>query len=138
MVSKRILFAVSMLGALGVGAAHAQNSEIGKALYMENCAACHGENAKGDGDMADVLKIPAPNLTLLSKNNGGTFPMLKVIGIIDGRTEVQAHGRPMPLFGRVFMDPQPMKETPHDYQAVVETRGRLMSLALYLYSIQAN
>lgn len=49
------------------------------------CAACHGASGKGDGDMAGVMTIPAPNLTMLSAGNGGVFPMLKVIHAPDRR-----------------------------------------------------
>ena len=135
MTIKTLIAGLALAMAAGAaGGVQAQTADIGKGLYMDYCAACHGESAKGDGDMSDVMKIPATNLTLLSHANGGTFPMLKVIHVIDGRTGVRAHGGPMPLFGRVFSTEAPGPET--DYQTVVETRGRLLSLALYLESIQ--
>lgn len=134
MLTKTILCAFSVIGALGIGQAQAQNSEIGKSLYMDNCAACHGESGKGDGDMAGVMTIPAPNLTLLAKSNDGVFPLLKVIHIIDGRTGIRAHGGPMPLFGSVFSG-RPDR-TPGDYTGIVEARGRILSLAMYLETIQ--
>lgn len=114
--------------------AHAQNKEIGEGLYADYCSVCHGDSGKGDGDMANVLTIPSPNLTLLSKANDGVFPMLKVIHIIDGRTGVRAHGGPMPLFGTMFSEQS--VAGPDDYGSVLETRGRVLSLALYLESIQ--
>jgi len=134
MLTKTILFAFSVIGALGVGQAQAQNADIGKALYMDNCAACHGESGKGDGDMAGVMTIPAPNLTLLAKSNDGVFPLLKVIHIIDGRTGIRAHGGQMPLFGSVFSG-RPDR-APGDYTGIVEARGRILSLAMYLETIQ--
>lgn len=48
--------------------------------------------------MANVVNIPSPNLTLLAKNNGGVFPMLGVLQVIDGRSGVRAHGGVMPLW----------------------------------------
>ena len=84
--------------------------------------------------MANVLTIPSPNLTLLAKNNGGTFPLLDVIHIVDGRTGVRAHGGVMPVFGAVFSGDQ--KEPGQTYGTIIETRGRVLSLALYLESIQ--
>ncbi len=127
--------AVSLvLGSIGVGGASAQDADIGKALYGDYCAACHGASGMGDGDMANVLTIPAPNLTLLAQQNDGQFPMLKVIHIIDGRTGVRAHGGPMPVFGRVFGAGDASAANP--YGSVLEVRGRVLSLALYLESIQ--
>ena len=87
-----------------------------------------------DGDMANLMTIPAPNLTLMSANNDGEFPMLKVIHAIDGRTGLRGHGTPMALFGRVFVSSEPGPANP--YGSVLEVRGRVLSLAMYLESIQ--
>lgn len=114
--------------------ARAQSADIGHELFMDYCAACHGESGKGDGGMAGIMTIPAPNLTLLAKNNDGAFPMLKVIHLIDGRTGMRAHGGPMPVFGRVFMSEEPSAANP--YGTILESRGRVMSVAYYLETIQ--
>jgi hypothetical protein len=84
--------------------------------------------------MADVVTIKAPNLTLLKERHDGVFPMLDVIHIIDGRTGVRAHGGIMPVWGQVFSDDAAASSGL--YGSVLETRGRIMSLALYLESIQ--
>ena len=68
--------------------------------YYRLCAVCHGEAGRGDGPMARVLKTPPPNLTLLAKNNGGHFPFLRVLAMIDGRNMIEVHGsREMPVWG---------------------------------------
>lgn len=126
--------ACAMLGALSAGVASADEADVGATLYADYCAACHGASGKGDGDMAGVMTIPSPNLTLLAKSNDGEFPMLKVIHIIDGRTGVRAHGGPMPVFGRVFASHESGPGDP--YGSVLESRGRVLSLAMYLESIQ--
>lgn len=84
--------------------------------------------------MANVVNIPSPNLTLLAKNNGGVFPMLGVLQVIDGRSGVRAHGGVMPLWGQVFSDE--VGESQGAYGSVLEVRGRVLSLAKYLESIQ--
>ena len=119
---------------LSPGAGSAQDADVGKTLFDDYCAACHGASAAGDGDMANLMTIPAPNLTLLAKNNDGEFPMLKVIHTIDGRTGVRAHGGPMPVFGRVFASSEPGPANP--YGSVLEVRGRVLSVAMYLESLQ--
>jgi mono/diheme cytochrome c family protein len=124
-----ILFSV----AASCGAAVAQTTDNGAELYADYCATCHGAGGKGDGDMANVISIPASNLTTLASQNGGEFPMLKVIHIIDGRTGLRAHGGAMPVFGRVFSS----QGSPNDsYGTVLESRGRILSLAMYLETIQ--
>lgn len=68
--------------------------------YYRLCAVCHGEQGRGDGPMARVLKTPPSNLTLLAKNNGGHFPFLSVLEMIDGRNMIAVHGsREMPVWG---------------------------------------
>lgn len=116
--------------ALSATSVAAQDPDIGAELYADYCAACHGGAGKGDGDMANVMTIPSPDITMLSSNNGGVFPMLQVIHIIDGRTGVRAHGRAMPIFGRSFA------ADGDGYGGVLESRGRILSLAMYLESMQ--
>ena len=123
---------LSVTSVAGAGTALAEDAGVGAALYTEWCAACHGASGQGDGDMAGVMTIPAPNLTLLSASNGGVFPMLAVIHSIDGRTGLRAHGGAMPIFGAVFST----SEGENPYGSVLEARGRVLSLALYLESIQ--
>jgi mono/diheme cytochrome c family protein len=118
----------------GASALSAQEDAVGKDLYDANCAVCHGPTARGDGDMADLMKIPATDLTLLAKSNDAVFPMLKVIHIIDGRTGVRAHGNPMPLFANIFGAAQASAADP--YGGVIEARGKVLSLALYLNGLQ--
>jgi len=134
MRSTYVAMVLSVLFAQFTAPASAQTADVGAALFTDYCAACHGANAKGDGDMANLMTIPAPNLTLLAKNNDGAFPMLKVIHTIDGRTGIRAHGGPMPVFGRVFSAANEGPENP--YGSVLVVRGRVLSLAMYLESIQ--
>lgn len=114
--------------------AAAQDEAIGKQLFDTHCAVCHGTSARGDGDMSGIMTIPAPDLTLLSRQNDGQFPMLKVVHIIDGRTGVRAHGNPMPLFGDTFGAAEDTTADP--YGKVIVSRGKVMSVALYLESLQ--
>ncbi len=54
-----LLMVVSMLGfaaKVGLGMAQAGAVAIGKRIYTENCAACHGENVDGKGPQASRLK----------------------------------------------------------------------------------
>ncbi len=125
---------MAITSGLGFSAASAQDMMIGAELYADYCAACHGATGKGDGDMANVMTIPSPNLTLLASQNDGVFPLLDVIHVIDGRTGVRAHGGPMPVFGRTFKS-EP-GEGPGEYGQAILARGRVLSVALYLESIQ--
>ncbi len=108
--------------------------EMGKTDFMEGCAGCHGESAKGQGPLAGLLNIAVPDLTQLSAKNDGKFPMLEVIHTIDGRSGLRAHGGPMPIWGTIFKSHASGDNALFGTEAI--TRGRILSIAYYLESIQ--
>ena len=87
---------------LGIGPGFAQDSVMGRDLFLSFCATCHGTDARGDGPMAAILDVLPADLTQLQDDNGGTFPVIRVAQRIDGRDPILAHGGPMPLFGELF------------------------------------
>ena len=109
--------------------------EMGKSDFMDGCAGCHGESGMGQGPLAELLNIAVPDLTHLSARNDGKFPMLEVIHTIDGRTSLQAHGGPMPIWGSIFKT-HALGESGVYGGAEAITRGRILSIAYYLESIQ--
>lgn len=75
----------------------------GEEMFISYCAACHGRDGRGAGPAVPALKVPPPDLTVLTKNNGGLFPELKVYNSILGDDSMPAHGsRDMPVWGTVF------------------------------------
>jgi mono/diheme cytochrome c family protein len=112
----------------------ADETDIGARLYQESCSGCHGATGKGGGELSKLLNVQVPALTGLAAANDGAFPMLDVIQIIDGRTGVRAHGGPMPIFGSLYTASSVTAGS--DYSSVIEVRGRILSLAMYLQSIQ--
>jgi mono/diheme cytochrome c family protein len=106
----------------------------GALLYRQYCATCHGLDARGGGPMTAVLTIAAPDLTALSARNGGTFPMLDVVGVIDGRAELLGHGGPMPVFGALLGGESAVLDGPDG--TVVETSADIVALAEWLKTIQ--
>lgn len=90
---------LTALLALCLAAPAAAEPQSGAALFRQTCATCHGLTARGDGPMAAVLTVPVPDLTLIATRNDGTFPLDRVVAAIDGRTELTAHGGPMPVYG---------------------------------------
>jgi hypothetical protein len=112
----------------------AEEADIGARLYQESCSGCHGATGKGGGELSQLLNIQTPALTGLSKAHDGKFPMLDVIHIIDGRSGVRGHGGPMPIFGSLYSASSVTAGT--DYGSVMEVRGRILSLAMYLEAIQ--
>src|SRR5580700_5256007 len=81
------------------------SSASGKGMYVSYCAACHGADGKGGGPAASALKTPPADLTMLSKNNGGKYPALKVTSTIRNGTSNPAHGsKEMPVWGSLFLE----------------------------------
>src|SRR5262249_34316815 len=104
----------------------------GQREYQHACAVCHGTEGQGNGPMADLLKKPPPDLTQLSKRNGGQFPFWRVYPTIDGRGEVMSHGpRTMQGWGADFRNQA--GGGPLDENRVL---GRILSLVYYLESLQ--
>ena len=117
----------------------ADPTDIGKKEYQASCAACHGQDGKGKGSFAELLNVSMPDLTTLSKRNGGVFPAVRVYDVIDGRAAVKAHGtREMPIWGAHFTFravPQ-YDDYPHESEAFV--RARILTLIDYLYRLQVK
>jgi mono/diheme cytochrome c family protein len=103
----------------------------GSATFRSYCAVCHGAGAKGDGPLADGLRVRPPDLTLLAKRSGGAYPDDKVHRIIDGRKPVKGHGGPdMPVWGDAF-------KSSYEGHSEAKVKEKIAGLVEYLKSIQA-
>jgi mono/diheme cytochrome c family protein len=103
----------------------------GQEMYTNYCAVCHGKDGKGAGPAAEALKVPPTNLTLLSKNNGGKYPDMKVASSIRGDANLPAHGsKDMPVWGKLFWGMS------HGHEG--EVQQRVANLNQYVESLQAK
>jgi mono/diheme cytochrome c family protein len=134
-----VIICLSVCSAVGGAGATSQATSKGKLqrpepivkgddLFRDYCAVCHGLDAKGNGPLAQQLRVMPANLTILAKNNHGQFPAARVRKMIAGDEPETAHGtREMPVWGPIF------RGIVSD-QAVVDMR--LDNLVKYLRSIQ--
>ncbi len=114
-------------------------TDVGKYEYEGHCAICHGSNGTGQDREPywNLLSKTIPNLTTLSKRNGGVFPFALVYEVIDGRQAVQAHGpRDMPIWGREFNVNAPILNAYYDPEAFA--RAKILALTDYVYRLQAK
>lgn len=138
MKSKRIGGAIILALIIGgpANALAAEKGDIGKNEYETNCILCHGKNLKG-GPYVEFLKATPPDLSQLSKNNGGVFPFERVYGVIDGRQEVKAHGpRDMPIWGKDYQVKAAEYYFDMNYDANAYVRARIFALIDYLNRMQ--
>ncbi len=122
--------------AVSGSAALAQDVERGGEYYRTNCATCHGIEATGQGPMAGVLVIKPADLTRLAADNGGVFPLRRVIRRIDGRDPLVSHGSPMPIFGQFFEGRDVVLKAP-DGQPII-TSEPIADLVAYLETLQVH
>jgi mono/diheme cytochrome c family protein len=114
------------------GATREERIARGARAYRVYCAGCHGAGAKGDGPLADLLKVPPSDLTHFSAGSGGTFPVERVTEAIDGRAVVRGHGSQMPAWAMSFRD------RGSDWDQRQEVEERIRDLVQFLESIQAK
>lgn len=80
--------------------------------------------------MAQYLRVPPADLTLIQRRNRGTFPSDEVATTIDGRRAVRAHGpSDMPVWGDAFA----RSPIVSDDQAI---EANIRALVTFLGSIQ--
>ncbi len=126
---------LAMAAALSLSATGAfAQSNAGLQEYVEACASCHGLTGQGDGPLAEYMTAEVPDLTRLAMENDGTFPMLYVIMVIDGRTGIRGHGSEMPVWGSRYQ--AEMEPETGEYGAELLIRGRILALAEHIQAIQ--
>jgi mono/diheme cytochrome c family protein len=108
-----------------------QAASVGANVFRSHCAACHGEGAKGDGEIAQYLTPKPANLTeIMQRRSTEEFPVAVVMDIIDGRQKISGHGRSeMPVWGDAFLVADG-GATPE------QAKRKIRALAHYLWSIQ--
>jgi mono/diheme cytochrome c family protein len=113
--------------------------ELGRREYEDNCATCHGMEARGDGPMRPFLARPPTDLTTLARRHGGTFPRSLVADLIDGRgmQKPGSHGtREMPIWGRVYREQSAAQTRGTPFPPEWSVRGRIVALVDYLQTLQ--
>ena len=139
MKPKKILFHLALVAAMtcvsGVTSA-ADKFDIGEVEYDVSCAVCHGFNGRGTGPYTEWLKSRVPDLTVLSKNNGGIFPVARVYDAIDGRALISSHGRDMPIWGNRYSTIKGFHFRDDYSSDETFMRGRILALIDYINRLQ--
>jgi len=103
----------------------------GKGMYTSYCTPCHGVNGKGNGPLSSSLKRTPSDLTTLSKNNGGNYPEVRVIGILAHGSAVSGHdGAGMPHWAITLGN--------MDQNNKLDTPLRISNLSRYVETLQTR
>jgi mono/diheme cytochrome c family protein len=101
----------------------------GAYLYRAFCATCHGETGKGDGPVADIADRRPSDLTVLTRNYGGTYPHDRVMRVLENAEPIPGHEPPaMPNWQNV------LKTTEGGDERVI--RKRLQALVEHVGTLQ--
>jgi len=108
-------------------------ADSGEQMFKDYCAVCHGRTGKGDGPAVAALKTPPPDLTMLTKNNGGKFPADRVRSVLRMGMVKPAHGtKEMPIWG------PKLNPTGLEGLAAGVAKLRIENLTDYVESIQTK
>jgi len=119
---------------LGLAACEGPSAQSGQVTYMDLCAGCHGQDAKGMTAEESGLRRAPSDLTRIAARNGGIFDRNKVMSNIDGYLRRNDRTHPMPEFGAGMEGRLVMVETaPGVFTPTPEV---LLLLTDYLESIQ--
>ena len=108
----------------------------GRALFMENCAICHGADARGNGAMARAMQPAPPDLTRIALRNDGDFPRVRTLSTIDGYAKSDMAGPDMPEFGALLEGDLVPLDTGDG--VMTPTPRKLVALLEYIESIQVS
>lgn len=107
--------------------------------FISYCAPCHGVEGRGDGPVADHLKVRPADLTAIRRDNEGQFPAEAVYLKIEGVDMPGAHGTSkMPVWGLWFTN-QAIGESilmEDTKPAAEKVEARIQALVAYIKSIQ--
>ena len=110
--------------------------DSGAREYRDNCARCHGTDAKGNGpDATEKTGYRAADLTQIAIHHGKKFPRQEIYDVIDGGKRLPGHynfNSPMPLWGLGFQ----LRGKEYSDESEAAVRRRINALVDYLESIQ--
>lgn len=117
---------------------HSNNAQVsveasssGAQIFRRHCAACHGNDLKGNGPAPQPFKDRTPDLTTLAQRHDGKFPDAYVKDVLRNGVAISAHGpAEMPIWRSTFKESEKLSS--------VQIDERITKLADYLKSMQTK
>ncbi|ETX28855.1 c-type cytochrome [Roseivivax isoporae] len=127
------VLACILLGACGPETPPPESGVVqGRALFLAQCAGCHGASGQGDGPAAAGLQ-PA-DLTRIAARRDGVWPVLEVMSILDGYARRTTPRPGMPVVPALTEGPRVPFDSGNGM--VREVRANLVAVARYLETLQ--
>ena len=124
------------------GSAYAQPDQltIGRSAFEQNCASCHGKDARGAGPYARMVSPDvAPDLTILQAKATDAFDFAYLYKIITSEREVAGHGpRNSPVWGRQFIEHVPTADHPEGQPNPSFARSHVLAMITYIKSLEPS
>ena len=127
-----VVLALSGLNSLAAQAQESRRAILneGRMEFEENCAACHGKDGTGKGEISARLAIPPKDLTTFAQRNGGVFPFWPVFEVIAGEKPIPGHDTlDMPLFSKRM-------SAQEGHPGFLPAHVRVLEVTHYLESLQ--
>ena len=106
-------------------------SPPGAKLFQQHCAACHGNDLKGNGPAPPPFKEWSPDLTTLARRHGGQFPEAYVANVLRIGVKIPEHGPvEMPIWGMTFKESEKLSDA--------QITARIAELIKYIKLNQAK
>jgi len=118
-----------------VAALEEETAHPGAEIYAVNCAYCHGDMGRGDGQFAEDLPVAPVDLTQLARAQDGLFPAERVMATIHGDPGIFHRGT-MPEFSKQFAGPVVEWRSPEG--SLIMTPKGLLDIVAYVESLQAR
>ena len=99
----------------------------GQQEFERHCALCHGLDGKGQGPLADAMKLVPADLTRLAARSNGEFPASRVSDVIRNGGGVLGHGSSAMLPWGTYFGEKGKPEV---------AKGRIADLVAYIKSLQ--
>ena len=136
-MSSQTIFGLFAAGVFAfAGSAGAQEFTYGQALFVKNCAVCHGAEGAGDGPVAELFATKPKNLRKLATENNGAFPFSEIYQAIDGRRDVTGHGTSeMPVWGGLIETEMQGRAVHPGIEPEELVQARILALVYFLHCL---